>query len=398
MRGAMGKRISVETLASTLEHFKPEEQRTVLDNNLYPLVEQLEGREAAYKVTGVLLELDQNNVNVHSHFIQIDVFVSVLVELMDEMKKIAKLDVELTVEEQHLLRVGYTNSIGPWRNSWWILSSIMQKEEGEGNEVNAKLIRGYREKVESELETICNDMLALIDEHLIPSSSSEESNVFLYKLKGDYYRYLAEFKGDIEKEEVIDQSLKAYETAITKAESYLSPAHPNRLTLSLNVSVFYCDIVNNPERGCHLAKQAYDEAIAELDSLSEESYRNSTSIMQILRQNLFLWTSGAMGKPISIEVLASVLKDFTPEEQRIMIAGNLYPLVLEQLEDEEANKVTDMLLEFDQNKVLHLLESPEALKAEVAEAMEVLRNVTESPSAAAVDDQLDALSFSDDSQ
>lgn len=104
-----------------------------------------------------------------------------------------------------------------------------------------------------------------------------------------------------------------------------------------------------------------------------------------------------MGKTIPIAVLASVLKNFTPEEQRRMIGGNLYPLVLEQLEVEEAKKVTDMLLEFDQNEVLHLLESPEALEAKVDEAMEVLRNVNQSPSAD-VDDQLAALSLSDGGQ
>lgn len=40
-----------------------------------------------------------------------------------------------------------------------------------------------------------------------------------------------------------------------------------------------------------MAKQAFDDAIAELDSLSEESYRDSTLIMQLLRDNLTLWTS-----------------------------------------------------------------------------------------------------------
>lgn len=59
-----------------------------------------------------------------------------------------------------------------------------------------------------------------------------------------------------------------------------------------------------------------------------------------------------------------------------MLGENLYPLV-EQLEHETAAKVTGMLLEMDQTEVLHLLESPEALKAKVAEAMEVLRNVSQ---------------------
>jgi 14-3-3 protein epsilon len=59
----------------------------------------------------------------------------------------------------------------------------------------------------------------------------------------------------------------------------------------LNFSVFYYEILNSPDRACHLAKQAFDDAIAELDSLSEESYRDSTLIMQLLRDNLTLWTS-----------------------------------------------------------------------------------------------------------
>jgi len=55
--------------------------------------------------------------------------------------------------------------------------------------------------------------------------------------------------------------------------------------------------LNSPDRACHLAKQAFDDAIAELDSLSEESYRDSTLIMQLLRDNLTLWTSSDSGEP-----------------------------------------------------------------------------------------------------
>lgn len=71
----------------------------------------------------------------------------------------------------------------------------------------------------------------------------------------------------------------------------MTPTHPIRLGLALNFSVFYYEILNSPDRACHLAKQAFDDAIAELDSLSEESYRDSTLIMQLLRDNLTLWTS-----------------------------------------------------------------------------------------------------------
>ena len=79
------------------------------------------------------------------------------------------------------------------------------------------------------------------------------------------------------------------------AQTELTPTHPIRLGLALNFSVFYYEILNSPDRACHLAKQAFDDAIAELDSLSEESYRDSTLIMQLLRDNLTLWTSSDGG-------------------------------------------------------------------------------------------------------
>lgn len=77
-----------------------------------------------------------------------------------------------------------------------------------------------------------------------------------------------------------------------------------------------------------------------------------------------------------------------------MLGENLYPLV-EQLEPDAAAKVTGMLLEMDQTEVLHLLESPEALKAKVAEAMEVLRNVAQQQQAGNPADQLASLSLND---
>lgn len=212
-------------------------------------------------------------------------------EMVESMKKVAMLDVELSVDERNLLSVGYKNVIGARRASWRIMSSIEQKEESKGNENNVKLILDYRQKVEDELTKICHDILAVIEKHLIPSSGSAEATVFFHKMKGDYFRYIAEFKNDQEKKEAAEQSLKGYEAASAIAITDLPSTHPIRLGLALNCSVFYYEIMNSPERACHLAKQAFDEAIADLDTLSEESYKDSTLILQLLRDNLTLWTS-----------------------------------------------------------------------------------------------------------
>ncbi|KAF9570050.1 14-3-3 protein [Mortierella alpina] len=212
-------------------------------------------------------------------------------EMVKNMKNVASADKELTVEERNLLSVAYKNVIGARRASWRIVSSIEQKEESKGSDANVAMIKTYRTKIEEELADICKDILAVLDEHLIPHAELGESKVFYHKMKGDYHRYLAEFATGDERKTAADKSLEAYKAASDVAITELPPTHPIRLGLALNFSVFYYEILNSPDRACHLAKQAFDDAIAELDTLSEESYKDSTLIMQLLRDNLTLWTS-----------------------------------------------------------------------------------------------------------
>jgi len=129
---------------------------------------------------------------------------------------------------------------------------------------------------------------------LIPKASQAESKVFYLKMKGDYFRYLAEVAGDAKKDN-IDSSEAAYKEAFEIAKKEMQPTHPIRLGLALNFSVFFYEIQNSPDQACHLAKQAFDDAIAELDTLNEDSYKDSTLIMQLLRDNLTLWTSDTQG-------------------------------------------------------------------------------------------------------
>merc|ERR1711871_98265 len=216
-------------------------------------------------------------------------------EMVESMKHVAKMDVELTIEERNLLSVAYKNTIGARRASWRIISSIEQKEESKGAEMHVGFIKTYRNKVETELSNICNDVLMILDRHLVPSSTSGESKVFYYKMKGDYQRYLAEFSTGSQRKESAENALTAYKSASEIANTELPPTHPIRLGLAVNFSVFYYEILNSPDRACQLAKSAFDDAIAELDTLSEESYKDSTLIMQLLRDNLTLWTSDMQG-------------------------------------------------------------------------------------------------------
>ncbi|KAL5992633.1 14-3-3 protein 1 [Asimina triloba] len=265
---------------------------------------------------------------------------------------------ELTVEERNLLSVAYKNVIGARRAAWRIVSSIEQKEESRKNDDHVVLVKDYRARIENELSDVCAGILRLLDSHLVPSAAVSESKVFYLKMKGDYHRYLAEFKVGPERKEAAEDTMAAYKAAQDIAAADLAPTHPIRLGLALNFSVFYYEILNSSEKACSMAKQkrtnlylakmdifmvgarnlnavefiilgelggcmeelnvmgelpsvkqnqAFEEAIAELDTLGEESYKDSTLIMQLLRDNLTLWTSDTQMKARQISLTGSSL-------------------------------------------------------------------------------------------
>jgi len=222
-------------------------------------------------------------------------------DMVKYMKAIAEGDQELSVEERNLLSVAYKNVIGARRASWRVLSSIEAKEKMKSEQERVDRIAPYRKQVENELDEVCDEILRIINESLIPlsekcSNASEkaESQVFYYKMSGDYHRYLAEFKEGDDRLNCSESALDAYNKAKKIAESPedgLPPTHPIRLGLALNLSVFYYEILAEQDQACELAKKAFDSAIAELDSLQEDSYKDATLIMQLLRDNLTLWTT-----------------------------------------------------------------------------------------------------------
>jgi len=211
-------------------------------------------------------------------------------DMASSMKAVTETGIELSNEERNLLSVAYKNVVGARRSSWRVISSIEQKTDGAAERKQA-MAKEYREKVECELREICQDVLGLLDKFLIPKATQAESKVFYLKMKGDYFRYLAEVAVGDSRNSVVEDSQKAYQDAYDISKQKMQPTHPIRLGLALNFSVFYYEILNSPDKACQLAKTAFDDAIAELDTLNEDSYKDSTLIMQLLRDNLTLWTS-----------------------------------------------------------------------------------------------------------
>ncbi|CAG5135982.1 unnamed protein product [Candidula unifasciata] len=212
------------------------------------------------------------------------------------MRKVTEMDGKLTQEKRNLLSVAYKNVVGARRSAWRIISMIEQKAENDDK--RKRLVQEFRVRVEAELDATCKEVLSLLEKHLITDDCSDEEKVFYLKMKGDYYRYIAEYKSeqDPERAAAITSAEEAYSKAMEHAKKNMPSTHPNRLGLALNYSVFYYEIQNSPEKATQLAKEAFDLAISDLEKLQDTDCKDSTLIMQLLRDNITLWTSDSQAE------------------------------------------------------------------------------------------------------
>jgi len=224
-----------------------------------------------------------------------------MVKVMNTLvkKKLAE-KAELTADQRNLLSVAYKNVVGVKRSSWRMLNDENQFED-------AELVTKYRERVELELENTCTSILDVIkklaDQNKVRLDSEanaenktalEECQVFYLKMIGDYYRYLTEvFPTDNYKE----KCNQYYSDAMKIAVEALDSTHPTLLGLALNYSVCHYEILGQPKEACDMAKKAFDDAIEKLDSLGDGRYRDSTLIMQLLRDNLTIWKQDVEATP-----------------------------------------------------------------------------------------------------
>ena len=167
-------------------------------------------------------------------------------EMVDYVNQFTKMESELSVEERNILSVAYKNVVGSRRASLRVINSLEQKETKKGKEdslKNVERIQTYKKDIEAELRKLCSEILKLLDEHLIPKGKGEETQIFYLKMKGDYYRYLAEFVTGDELSSASAKADEAYKGAYDIASSKMATTNPIRLGLALNYSVFFYEIM-----------------------------------------------------------------------------------------------------------------------------------------------------------
>ena len=211
-------------------------------------------------------------------------------DMVKSINKFVELDPKLTKDERNILSAGYKNIISDKRASWRLLNSMEKKEEKKNSPQTAN-IRLVKNNIEKELNDICNEIQIIIDKYLVPNASDSETKVFFLKLKGDYYRYKCEFATGKEFDDACSKAEKVYKEAYDIANKDIPISSSTRLGLALNYSVFFYEIKGLKEEACNIAKNAFDESLKVLDDLEKSKPKDTILIIQLLKENLILWSN-----------------------------------------------------------------------------------------------------------
>ena len=207
------------------------------------------------------------------------------------MKKYTTLKTDLNAEERDLLSRAYKNHSASKRTAWRVLNSL-EKQSDVKDTNNITLIKQFKSKIEKELDDICNDALDLAETLLNTKDIVySETRVHLLKMKADYYRYMAEYKTGEDYEKACEGAFECYQKANEVAGKELGATSPVRLGLVLNYSMFLNDIFNEKHNAIKLAKSAFNEAIENLEDLSEEDYKDTVMVISLMRDFFNFWIS-----------------------------------------------------------------------------------------------------------
>ena len=211
-----------------------------------------------------------------------------MIRYLEELITIKK--EELNFDERNLLSIAYKNYISEIRNAIRVIMAYENKESTRGDSPYLPFIIEYKDKIRQELEKECLNICFKIEKLIMPKLTSKETKVFFGKMKGDYYRYIAEnTEGDVKKK-YSDLALNTYNETVAEANN-LNYKNSEKLGLLLNLSVFYYEVASNPKEAYSLANETLKKAKEALKGIDEdnEEYKDSLSIVNLLHDNIVMW-------------------------------------------------------------------------------------------------------------
>ena len=192
---------------------------------------------------------------------------------------------DLTKEEKNIFYKSFKYVVNSKRSAWL---SINYLEEKEKNDERMEIIKNYKNIIEKDILDICKNVITLINNFLLTKAVTDESKMFYLKMKGDYYRYLCEFKALNENKNYLEESEKNYKNAIELSQN-ISWIGTIKLGLYLNYSVFIYEIKKDTKKAIQIAKEAVKSAKKYSDKIKEEEDKDAEITIQVLKENINYW-------------------------------------------------------------------------------------------------------------
>ena len=192
---------------------------------------------------------------------------------------------DLTKEEKNIFYKSFKYVVNSKRSAWL---SVNYLEEKEKNDERMEIIKNYKNIIEKDILDICKNVITLINNFLLTKAVIDESKMFYLKMKGDYYRYLCEFKALNENKNYLEESEKNYKNAIELSQN-ISWIGTIKLGLYLNYSVFIYEIKKDTKKAIQIAKEAVKSAKKYSDKKKEEEDKDAEITIQVLKENINYW-------------------------------------------------------------------------------------------------------------
>lgn len=193
----------------------------------------------------------------------------------------------LSKTQRELFSNACRRSISSARNSIQIINEDIISYEKKGDLDTVNQLEDIQKSLKAEITKACNNIIETLDLCLLPVASETQSIVFYNKIKGDYYRYLAEITPNDDTNS--SRARASYEMAMKSVGDNIKMADPIYLGLILNFCVFQYEILGMKDEAIDRADVSFNEAIRYLEELDEQEYAESTTILQLLRDNIAIW-------------------------------------------------------------------------------------------------------------
>ncbi len=211
-----------------------------------------------------------------------------MIEILENLINIKK--EEMNLDEKNLISIAYKNYISEIRSAISIIITYENEEISKENSPYLEYIKEYKENVIKELEIECVKICNSIQNIIMPKLETKDKKVFFGKLKGDYYRYIAEnTEGEIKKK-YSELSLKTYNESLIEAND-LNYKNSSKLGLLLNLSVFYYEVNFDFNEALNLVKDTLNKGKNALNGVNEdnEEFKESISILNLINDNIKMW-------------------------------------------------------------------------------------------------------------